>query len=522
MPTTGPNPPTVQEQIQSELQQRLANFDKYSPDEQGVIRQLADRYGVAIPHKPLDQNESAFPFLGNALDQLGSNVSGGVQGVKDIWNTLTQKGDSRNPLQGPVNVAKMVGGMVQGAGQQLGAEQSQAKQEIQGGNPLWGALRGLVGGVVPVVGPDTMNVLDQSFGRGKYQGKPDPGGAITNALTMGAQYGGPEIIKALGAPERGLGKILYEGRQGGKGAFDFGEATPLRERPEITGLGKELQMPGSSISGLPLAGVKGQKAIDFLGSHDKPDTFLGQQEEGIQKGIQSHKTEMLDQSKVLGPLQDEIASIDPRIASPRRAALQAELEKFKSANGWKPATATKPGKPMDPITVEDGQTMKRSIYRLNSESLYGDTEALPPAEKAAKVLQARGLMDAINDKAPEVAEFNKRMHTGIQLQDQLIQAQKQYPGFMKNWLKYMAGTPAILGMTGEGFAASTGHPLAGVLPMTGIIAAKAATDPFVASRIGLALQHAGSDPISLSLGLTPGVARAGQMLGPQTQPSNSQ
>jgi hypothetical protein len=511
---------TVQEQIQAEIQGRLANIDKYTPKEQATLKQAADRYGVVVPDhvgKPLTSQESAAPFLGNFLDQIGSNIGQGAQGLKNIWQSLTQKEQNPNPFPGTMNIPKMIGGMAQGAFEGQKEQYQQANQEAQTGHPLWSALRRAVTSM-PVAGTDLMNVIDQTAGRGKYK-ESNLGGAAANLATMGAQYGGPEIMKALGAPERFAGKVLYEGKGGGKGAFSMGDEISLMDRKKVTAMGKELGVP-----------VVGEKGIDFLGDTKKPDTFLGGLESDVQKGIAGVKNEKLNWNTILKPIQDEIDGIDSRApgADARRNALIAERDKFKAANGWKPAqydqqgNIIKPARSMNPITVQDGQDLKRTTYRLNSPSLYSDTAPLAPAEKAANVLHARGLKEAIEEKAPSVQAANSKMHTAIQLQDQLIQAEKDYPGFTKKWGRWMAGAG---GMTIAGLGAgaeAAGHPMASLPFIAGALVNHAVTDPMVASRVGLALLHAGSDPLSVSLGLTPGAARTGQLLNPQPQPANSQ
>jgi hypothetical protein len=107
------------------------------------------------------------------------------------------------------------------------------------------------------------------------------------------------------------------------------------------------------------------------------------------------------------------------------------------------------------LTVETAQATKRAMYKRISDRLYADNYGgITPADKAADILLAKGLKDAISEKVPEVDEPNNYMHTAIVLRDALDNAAKQNPGFRS----------ALAWALGEaGFGLMSGHSEAGVI-----------------------------------------------------------
>lgn len=435
-----------------------------------------------------------------------------AKGIYQSAQQAGQKGGTSSMLWGPKTIWDIASGMAKGAWSESHDEVEKAMDAYSKGNIASGIGHTL--GAVPIIGPPTAEAAD-AVNKGQY------GKAGADYLSILGQMFGPEAVKAATKPERMAGKLIYQGKYGGKGLFDFGSDVSLQDRPKITQMAQDM--------GLKLGGKEGMQAIDHLGDTTKPETFLGQQEAGVQANLGAARGKKVNWDTVLKPINDEINELDPRApgATSRRQALIDARDQFKKQNGWKPAQInakgimTKPETPMNPLSVEDAQKLKRTTYRLNSPALYADTAPLPPAEKAANVLHARGLKDAIEEQAPGVKPFNDKMHTAIQLQDHLIDVAKSYPGFFREWGKWIGGS-ALTAALGVPLGEATGHPLASMPFIASALGAKATMDPLVGSRLGLALQHAGTGPISLMLGLTPRAARAGQILANQQKPQESQ
>lgn len=430
-----------------------------------------------------------------------------AKGIYQSAQAAGEKGGVASALWGPKTIWDIASGAAKGAWSESHDEVEKAMDAYGKGDVMGGIGHTL--GAVPLIGPPTAEAAT-AINKGQY------GKAAADYLSLAGQFAGPEVMKAIGAPERAIGKVIYQGKEGGKGLFDFGREVSLQDRPKITGMANDM--------GLKLAGKEGMQAIDHLGDTTKPETFLGQQEAGVQANLGAARGKNVNWDTVLSPINDEISAIDPRApgAATRRQALIEARDDFKRQNGWQPAKynakgmMTKPETPLDPLTVEDAQKLKRTTYRLNSPALYSDTAPLAPAEKAANVLHARGLKDSIEEQAPGVKPYNDKMHTAIQLQDHLIDVAKSYPGFFREWGKWIGGS-ALTAALGVPLGEATGHPLASMPFIASALATKAVSDPLVGSRLGLALQHVGTGPVSLMLGLTPRAARAGQILTPPQQ-----
>lgn len=485
----------------------------FTPDQLNIINELNSRRMSLNPQQQqaLDElrsrmpqqqspafnsSNSSMPFLGNLLDQLGRNIQAIPQSLGAIANMPA--GMDPQTGQFPPSLLER---MVLGVGQQVRDQWSQAGQDISGGDVLGGTVRAGVGSI-PVLGPDVMKISDQF--------RSDPGGATANLLSLIAQMNGPEIIKGVTAPERAVGQALY------KQAFKFPEDVGLAERARIRQLGLDIQVP------------TGKSSLDMLGDVNKPDTFMGQLEKGVQDNIKAVRTQPVAMSQVFKPLLDEINSIDPRAPGADKIlkSLNDELDSQMGKFGWKPSNPKHPlydknyphGRSMQPITVEEAQKLKRDTYNLLSDKYYGDkaNASNVPGEKQAHMLLARGFKDAIEDKAPGVKSYNDTMHNTIGLIDALTDMEKRNPGVLQNWGRYIVGGGGAL--MGAGLAEASGQPLLGGAALAGVLAATIARDPAAATRFGLAMSKMGIGVPSKVLGYTP---LAGRLLG-QGVPQDNQ
>jgi hypothetical protein len=254
------------------------------------------------------------------------------------------------------------------------------------------------------------------------------------------------------------------------------------------------------------------KAIDTLGQVDDPQSFLGGLNKQVSDTLRS-KVDINGQPQkvrwqtVRQPILDAIDDAKLDRTTKGKAyleGLQKELDNFDQEH---------PGA----VSVLDAQREKQAIYRGLSPSVFSDAVQAPtPAQKEGARLLAKGYKQAIEDIAPEVGQLNNKMHNAILLQDRLIDIEKTHPGTLQKWMAPMVG------LGGGALGVSMGHPMAGSLWATGLLAAQALSDPITGANLARLMHGVGYGSAAKLAGATGRAAGLGAFnlgAGPQVQVS---
>lgn len=417
--------------------------------------------------------------------------------LKQAWESATSGQDPKALMRFPFEA--MMGGptregglydLLQGArnvGQDIGQGQYQkaAGDVVAGAGPA--VIGGLEGGPLGAIfgafaGPQMQQGAQQLAQGNILSGLGNVGGAAFET-EPGA------IIKGAMSFTDPLAANLY------KRAMRFPRSMSLQEMQQATQLG---------LTGKGLGGVR--KAIDTLGNVNDPESFLGDLEAQAQKIIGAKATQPIHWHTVRQPLVDAIegAKLDKTTRGKQYLeGLQEELDNFDREH------------PGGKVSLRDAQDEKRAIYRNLSPSVFSDAVQAPtPAQKEGARLLAKGYKGAIEDVAPEVGEVNSKMHNAILLQDRLIDIEKTHPGTLQKWMA------PLVGFGGGALGASMGHPYAGSLWATGLLAAQAISDPVMGANLARLMNGLGYGSAAKLTGAAGRAAALGAFnlgAGPQLQ-----
>ena len=378
--------------------------------------------------------------------------------------------------------------------------------------------------------------VGQDIGQGQYQKAAGDVVAGAGPAVVGGLEGGPlgAIFGAFAGPQMqqgaqqlaqgnilsGLGNVggaAFETEPGAiiKGAMSFTDplaANLYKRAMRFPRSMSRQEMAAATQLGLTGRGLGGvSKAIDTLGHVDDPDSFLGdlekQAQDALNSKIQASGTpQKIHWNTVRQPLADEYQrSLADKTTKglAYSKGLKEELDNFDRQH---------PGGDVD---VLQAQAEKRAIYRNLSPSVFSDAVQAPtPAQAEGSRLLARGLKDAINDVAPEMAGINDKMHNAILLQNRLIDIEKTHPGTLQKWMA------PLVGFGGGALGASMGHPYAGSLWATGLLAAQAISDPVMGANLARLMNGLGYGSAAKLTGAAGRAAALGAFnlgAGPQLQ-----
>jgi len=338
--------------------------------------------------------------------------------------------------------------------------QVQQAIQAQGGSPGHAALEG-----IPFVGP-----LANDVSKGNWRG------AIGDTGAFATQIFGPKVVEALNAPTRFVGdKMLY---------------TPAVEK--VVGMNSDVQTLG-----------KFQEAVDYF----KKNELLPKDIQGNQK--------LIDQATVA-----KRAALAQATATPTGRAFIGPL--LDTAKTYLQSGDPIPQKILDamdqfstsgPKGIDYWQQMKEALdKRIRSKSVLSG-QGMGEKSLNTQVLEqrAQGLRQGIPQFAPGLDEANKQIHLGMLTRKAMENYQMRTPNPTENIPPVVAG--ALAGEMTPGPTGITHAPVTSA-GITALMVRMLTKNPQIASKLGLPMMHAGTGPISLSLGQ---LARLG-LLRPNQEP----
>lgn len=482
MPAPLPKPPTDEEQLQSLIQDKLANIDQYDSDGQALIRQAAQAYNVKP--RPLNGQQSAAPFLGNMLDQFGANIASIPDTARAIWQQFQPHADPHSLTGQSGGLGSVLDSMIYSSGNALGQQQQRAWQEIKGGDPIYGVGRAILGGIVPGLGPQSQDVIDQSLGKGPYKGQPNPGGAMANALTEAGQVFAPQIFHAATSPIRNSGRNMIQD------ALGFGSEQRNPSVPELVSMAQATRATGSKSSQAELQDI-------IKTAESNVDTEIMMQQ--LQK-----KNPKVDMQTVMDATNQAYAEYARGGNESLPQAVQLLNRKSDFEDKFKQAG----------LNLAQAQEQKGLTWKmLNDKDFQKENAAIPGLQKAL-MLRGTGLKQGIEEAAGQgsrIAENNNISHVAITLKKQLDGMTQSKLSVLTSAIPLAAGIGAgeLVSQFGGGHGNTLMLGALGTAGLAHYITVRALRDPITSLKLGQMLNNMGEGAMAQTLTRLPLIGLSG-------------
>lgn len=346
-------------------------------------------------------------------DKLLSNVESAPDQARAVWQMMQRRPDPTSPSGYTGGLSSVGDEILKSLGRGLSEQQQRAGQEIQGGHPLYGGMRSILGGIVPGLGPQTMDIIDQSFGRGPYQGQASPGAATGDAMTMGAQMLLPELFKGAMAPVREAGgNMIHDALK-----IPPGQVSPSAD--EMTAL--------TRATGATMSKASQQELEDII------STAQGNVSDDIMRRmLRSHP--QLKTEDLLQPMIEKYAQY-VRSGDQGDAAAQQLLKKIEDFRDTHGAT----------LNLAQANDQKSLTWNMLNDKDFQKDLNENPGLKTALRLRGIGLKQGVEDEfgpGSAVAENNKITQVSLAVKKQLDALSNTQKSALARWLPRGAGMGA--------------------------------------------------------------------------------